>query len=69
MTTLRIETVNGKWLVNGRSYKELSVIDREQLNNFFKGIKAEIEDFESQKNLDFERELRDYPVIFEIIEP
>lgn len=50
MTQLRIELTDGKWLVNGRSYKELSFTDRDLLNGFFKALKNDVLEFEESQD-------------------
>jgi len=38
-----IELVNGKYLTNGKEYKDLNELERQDLNNFFIQIKYEKE--------------------------
>ena len=40
---MRIELVNGKYLTNGKEYKDLNALERQDLNNFFIQIKYEKE--------------------------
>lgn len=39
---IEIEKINGKWLVNGNQYQQMSELEKELLNTFFKEYKNEI---------------------------
>jgi len=57
MEQLRIQLVNGRWTVNGRIYKEMSLLERDLLDKAIAGLSKEIafekslEDFNYQKSL------------------
>ena len=39
---MKIEKINGVWLVNNKPYKDLSFDEKEMLNEFFKSIKKHL---------------------------
>ena len=40
---MKIELINGKWLLNNKQFTELTPAERELLNQFFKILKEQYE--------------------------
>ena len=70
MEQLRIQLVNARWTVNGRTYSEMSFLERELLDKAITGLQKEIEHFKSLEDANYNRKLSGLEVNgYEIITP
>ena len=70
MEQLRIQLVNGRWTVNGRTYSEMSFLERELLDKAITGLSKEIEHFKSIEDANYNRKLSGLEVNgYEIVTP
>jgi hypothetical protein len=62
-----IELVNGKYLTNGKEYKDLNELERQDLNNYFIQIKYEKEQELYLKQLEQQESINNI-LVFDVLE-
>ncbi len=64
---MRIELINGKYLTNGKEYKDLNELERQDLNNYFIQIKYEKEQELYLQQLEYQEKINNI-LVFDALE-